>query len=147
MSVRNDQTIGGSQQGGGDLISRMREAHDQAAAEGKKAAAAGREVSGTGIGSADRGESPVADGLEKKLVDTARRVLQDELGHPSDVRETIVDTIVEERYGEMAEDSDGGQIVETVKDVLKDDVAFGAEVDNMLVQAARRLGRADASDE
>lgn len=136
MIVDNEGTIGAA----GDLVGQMRRAHEEAAGVGE--ASAGEASAGGEAAEVQSADSARASPLEERLVETARQVLENRFDDPRAIRESVVETIVEERYGAVVTGDGGEQIVETVKQVLEDDVTFRAEVDHMLLQAARRLGRA-----
>lgn len=137
MVVDNEGTIGAA----GDLVGRMRRAH-QEAAQAEEVTEGGAAVGGRPAAEAAADEPARASPLEQRLVETARQVMENQFDDPRAIRESVVETIVEERYGAAVQGEGGEQIAQTVKQVLSDDIGFRAEVDQMLLYAARRLGRA-----
>lgn len=135
--------IGGA---GSDLFERMRAAHAEAA----EAATGSSEADGAGgSAAADVSGPEAADAgppleeaapLERRLMQAARHVLQGDFDRPGEVRRAVVDTIVEQRWSHVVDAEADSGMLETLRNSLSEDLAFRAEVDNMLLHAARRLG-------
>lgn len=147
MKVGNNPNTGAVQ--GDDLLGRMRQAHDEevAAATGNDAAS-GAEASTETLSLEEAQQAAAtdqADRLERGMLKTARDVLESKFEQPGEVREAVVDSIVDARYGAFVEGEHRQDIVDSVKETLSNDVAFRSEVDNMLIHAARRLGRAQGT--
>lgn len=147
MEIGDGNAVGGA--GGDDLLRRMQEAHDREVEEVDGAGAfdeARESALDGGPEEADRGESvDESDPVEGRVLETARRALEGEIESPERARGEVVETIVQERYSGMIDESNRDALVQSVKDSLADDVAFQAEVDDMLMHAARRLGRENAA--
>lgn len=143
MTIHNDQSrdLGGA----GDLLGRVRRAH-------------GRELDGSeSLEDAERTRPPLSDGLraaerrvvsetdgelKRRMVETAGEVVAGHHESADGVREAIVDTVVDANYDELVAGDGREAIVAAVKETLTRDATFRAEVENMLIHAARRLGRA-----
>ena len=145
MRVGDNHSIGQ----GEDLLEQMRSVHAEAAqaaddVSGPSGAdAAGSADPAVGPQGAGKAGGPAADPLEETLLETAKGALSDQFDGPDEVRQAVVDTILEQRWGHVVDAGDDGGLGESVRDMLSGDLAFQAEVDNMLLHAARRLGASD----
>lgn len=149
MNAGSSRSIGeGSQT---DLIARMRRAHDQelaASAEAESADAETASISSRSLREAEEIAAAETDGqLARKLLGTARRALEERFEGGGEIRGAIVDAIVDSRYGDVVEGEGREEIVAAVKETLDDDPGFRREVDNMMLKAARQLGRAQGPGE
>lgn len=147
MEIGDGNAVGGA--GGEDLLQRMQKAHDREVEDVQESASfdeAREAADGTSVEGADRAaEVDESDPVETRVMETARRALEGDIESPEAARDEVVETIVEERYSGMIDETNRDSFMKSVKDSLADDVAFQAEVDNMLMHAARRLGREDAA--
>jgi hypothetical protein len=131
---------------GNDLIAHMREVHAQAADASPEASSAvsgspGRTTEASLLERIDGVDAQ--DPVQRRLLETAQGALDGEFdGDVHAVRATVVDEIFDEQWkGRLPADrreSIGG----VVREALAGDLAFRAEVDHMLLHAARLLGRA-----
>ncbi|MGM0555887.1 MAG: hypothetical protein ACQEVA_05885 [Myxococcota bacterium] len=140
MKIGNDGFNAG---GKDDLLERMERAHRREA-EAANSVDAGSSFDATRVGDAQKttGASQTEKSeLETHLLETASAALEGEYDGPDDVRGAVVETIVDTRYGEGLARSERSHIVETLQQTLVDDREFRAEVDNMLILAARQLAQ------
>lgn len=130
--------------GPGDLIGRVRRAHD-AELDGPEPAddaEVDRPPLSDGLREAERRITSAIDGdLERGLVSTACEVVAGRYDSADAVREAVVDTVVEAKYDQLVVGDDRDAVVDTVHATLTGDATFRAEVESMLIHAARRLGR------
>lgn len=126
-----------------NLLQRMREAH----AEARTEAAAGRRVVVAGQASlpelenASRAETSVdQQKLQARLLAIAGDALDEKYATPTDIREAVVDAILDERFGDSVKGIEREHVSNTLKASLVDDPQFSRQVDNMLILAARKLG-------
>lgn len=130
--------------GGDDLLQRMERAHArEVEAAGSVDGAASSAASGSleGVDRSDAASGAGSPELEKQLLTTASDALDGDFSGPDEVRAAVVETIVDTRYGDGLAKSERDQIVTTLEQTLVDDPEFRAEVDNMLILAARELAR------
>jgi hypothetical protein len=140
MKIGND---GFSAGGNDDLLERMQRAHTRET-EAASSVDSGSSFEATRTGRADRtnGASPTKHPeLEKQLLETASAALDGQYDGPDEVRAAVVETIVDTRYGEGLAKSERSRIVDTLQQTLVNDREFRAEVDNMLILAAKELAR------
>jgi hypothetical protein len=141
MKVGNGGFDAGGQDG---LLDRMRKAHNS------ESEAVGKVDSASSYSAAEQasraGKASEATGsknpeLETELLTTAADALEGKYGDDDEIRGAVVETIVDTRYGENLAQSERSRIVSTLEQTLVDDQEFRAEVDNMLILAARQLAR------
>lgn len=125
---------------GPDLFARMHQAHRQEVADSvgssREAEAAGNVVELSTIG-----QEPVGAELESRLLATAAAALDGGFESVDELQKAVIGAIVEARYASHLPASEAEQITRTLEMTLSTDPNFGKEVDNMMIQAARRLGR------
>ncbi|MBA2660961.1 MAG: hypothetical protein H0U74_01595 [Bradymonadaceae bacterium] len=79
--------------------------------------------------------------IEAKLLMVAQSLLTDDYSMtPTEVRESVVEIIVDQKFGDMLDAVERRRVADTLKEALVDDPGFSAEVDDMLILAARKLG-------
>lgn len=128
----------------GELLQRMQRAHTretEAAGEVGDAGAFDASQRTSGIGKSDRALRSQNPELEAELLSTASDALEGKFEGDDQIRGAVVETIVDTRYGDDLADSERTRIVSTLEQTLVDDHEFRAEVDNMLILAARQLAR------
>jgi hypothetical protein len=79
------------------------------------------------------------DGLVSQIENIALDVVQGLVNDAQQIRRSVIDAIVDDRFGAVVRDSDRSKAVGTLQDVLREDPEFLLQVDNMLVLAAGRL--------
>ncbi len=135
---------------GGDLLGRVKRAHDERLESDPGIDSGGepREASVEGPGAEQfegaeaRAKAGTGGPLERRMVECARAVLDSRFESSEGVREAVVEAVVEARYGALVSGKDREQMLETVHRMLDDDPSFRAELETMLIHAARELGRA-----
>ena len=128
----------------GDLLQRMQRAHTrESEAAGKVGDSPAFDASqrSSAAGKSDRASRAQNPELEDELLTTASAALEGEFETDDQIRGAVVETIVDTRYGDDLADSERSRIVSTLEQTLVDDQEFRAEVDNMLILAARELAR------
>ena len=147
MTIDNSSSVDPA--AAGDLLARVRRAHDRAL-EGGEATEAGdvdRPPLSDGLREAEHRVADQADApIERGMIATACQVVAGQYESADQVREAVVDTVVEARYDDLVAGRQRDDIVAAVKETLTHDATFRAEVENMLVHAARRLGEAQNHD-
>lgn len=140
MDIGNN---GFSPRSGDDLLQRMERAHarETEATSNVDAAASSGAGSLEGVDRSGATSGAGSPELEKQLLTTASDALEGNFSGPDEVRATVVETIVDTRYGDGLAKSEHDRIVTTLEQTLIDDPEFRAEVDNMLILAARELAR------
>jgi hypothetical protein len=137
---------GSNAQGTTDLFARMQQAHQTELADpvgsAEDAAAADNVVELAALRSMG-GDETVGAELETRLLETAAAALDDGFETVSELREAVIDAIVEERYADQLPAADAERITRTIKVTLSTDPVFRKEIDNMMIQAARRLAQSE----
>lgn len=137
---------GGSAAGGDELFERMRQAHrgDAStvdASEASEVSDAGGPVDSARAGGLEaEAADPAQAALQQSLLETAQRVLDGDFDSSREVREAVVEIIVEQRYAGRLPAAEAEQVVRTMKVTLAQDPTFRQRVDRMLVLAAGQLG-------
>ena len=119
-----------------DLLERMEAAHSQGISQADQASAA--DGAGAAGGGAEQLEEPAGE-LEARLLDTARAGLEGGFESADDIRQKVVDVLVDQRYADRLSDEEHRQVRDTLRASLVNDPQFRREVDNMLVLAAGKL--------
>lgn len=133
--------------GAQDLFARMQKAHQQEVEDpvgnADEAAAADSVVELAALRS--MGEAAVSKELESRLLETASNALDGDFASVDELRKAVIDAIVEERYADQLPAHDAERVTQTLKVTLSTDPVFRKEVDNMMIQAARRLGQSQSN--
>jgi hypothetical protein len=88
------------------------------------------------------GWAQIEDPLKQSLLQVAERAIQGRFDGESDARNAVVESIVAQRYSAGLEPEQTEQIMRTLTATLAGDPTFCAEVDQMLLLAARELNSA-----
>jgi hypothetical protein len=144
MNIQNDRTHGAAGHDG-TLLGRVHQAHDREIDESEEVE--GRERASTEGSSLDEAEdtlkAQVGDRLQRRMIGCAREILDGRLDSSEQVHGEIIEAVVETRYDGVADEQRRTELVEALEATLGADPAFRAEVENMLIHAARKLGRAE----
>jgi len=144
LEIGDGNAVGGP--GGEDLLQRMEKARSREVEESASFDEAREAADGGSVDGAERAaEVDESDPVESRVMETARRALDGDIESPEAARDEVVEAVAEERYSGMIDETNRDDFMKSVKDSLADDVEFQAEVDNMLMHAARRIGREDAA--
>lgn len=127
--------------GGDDLLQRMERAHAREVEAASSVDSAASSAATGSLGGVGRSGAAESSELEAQLLTTASDALDGNFSGPGEVRAAVVETIVDTRYGDGLAQSERDRIVTTLDQTLVDDPEFRAEVDNMLILAARELAR------
>jgi hypothetical protein len=109
-----------------NLVERIRQTHE--------ASAASQSVDGSRAAALDKPE-----GLISRIENIASEVVQGIANDAQQIRRSVIDAIVDERFGTALRETDRKRATGTLQDILRDDPEFLFQVDNMLVLAASRL--------
>ena len=141
MTIDNSMSVDPA--AAGDLLDRVRRAHDRAL-ESSEATDAGdveRPPLSDDLREAERRVVAEVDApIEREMIATACEVVAGQYETADQVRAAVVDTVVDARYDDLVAGRQRDDIVAAVRETLTGDATFRAEVENMLVHAARRLG-------
>lgn len=123
-----------------DLFERMRRAHRGEGVDEVEREEAGLEDGRTDL---EQGSAAAATGyaprLQQRLIETAELAIDGAFQSPCELREAVVEAIVDERYADKLPADEADSIRQTVQGSLANDPLFRREVDNMLVLAAEQL--------
>lgn len=143
MNIRNDRTHGSAGRDG-NLLGRVHRAHDHEIEESENSETG--ETASAEESSLDEAEevlkAQAGDRLQRRMIGCAREILDGRLDSSNQVRGEIIEAVVETRYDGLADEQRRTELIDALEATLGADPAFRAEVENMLIHAARKLGRA-----
>lgn len=125
-----------------DLLARLRRARERARLQGddvRENQNLGSVVSIDRARGLERAEAGGPPELQERLLETASAALEGRFEDSKSLRAAVVEIIVDTRYGSGLARSERARLVQTLQQTLVDDPEFKAEVDHMLVLAAREL--------
>jgi hypothetical protein len=142
MGIQNDRAHAAAGRNG-SLLGRVRSAHDHEIDESEESEP--RKTASREQHSLDEAENNLkaqaGDRLQRRMIGCAREILDGQLDSSEKVRGEIIEAVVETRYDGLADQQRRTELVEALEATLGADPAFRAEVENMLIHAARKLGR------
>lgn len=129
--------IGQAQHNAPQLIERMQKAHAEVK-DSPKATSFSLQAPSRAA------QSPAASPVERSIMDIARRVMSGDIKGDTQTRRHVLEAIVDDRFSGMVEAGQKKQTLEMLEYTLGEDPAFGREIDDMLILAARSIANQDS---
>jgi hypothetical protein len=141
MKVGDDSTPAAAND---DLFERMRRAHRGGEVDEVEHGKADLDAGKADLEATPRpSAADFAPGLQERLLEATELALDGAFQTPRELREAVVEAIVDERYADKLPASEADSIRQTVQASLANAPLFRREVDNMLVLAAEQLRMGD----
>ncbi len=122
---------------GVDLIAQMQDIHKTEKAQSSSKTF---DLSKTEFTKASPSDAPSS--LDGKLRVTAEKALKGEFKNENELRLEVISTIVEDRFdGILNKRSEKKKLLKGLEETLLNDPEFGNQIDDMMLMAARDLGR------
>lgn len=130
-------------QSNSDLLQRMQQMHQEGTEKAERSPGPAKTSSDFSV-DAPSAESaaPVAEKkseLASRIETEATRALKGEYSDDAEVREAVIDAVLDERLGGKLNAAEDRRMRGTLKDALVEDPAFMRKVDDMLLLAARDI--------
>ncbi len=119
-----------------DLIARMQEAHKTEKTESSKTFDVSKAAGPS------KAEATSDSGLDGKLRVTAEKALNGDFKNEKELRLEVISTIIDERFeGITTKRSEKKKLLQGLEATLLNDPEFATEIDDMMLMAAKELGK------